>query len=162
MIGSTLHGWTKAPKQDRGSRLRVRLSISTIIWLITSEFRRHRCTSKYGLAKHPEKAPPVPQHLGKDGQAAALTAAAAAYRGAAPRMDGSDAEAFVRGCCGTLWHPAGGACRGDALDAESLELRGCEGVCVVGAAAMPALPRVNPSLSCYAMGWRLGELLAAE
>ena len=62
----------------------------------------------------------------------------------------------------TLWHPAGGACRGDALDAESLELRGCEGVCVVGAAAMPALPRVNPSLSCYAMGWRLGELLAAE
>ena len=50
----------------------------------------------------------------------------------------------------------------DALDAESLELRGCEGVCVVGAAAMPALPRVNPSLSCYAMGWRLGELLAAE
>jgi len=92
---------------------------------------------------------------------------AAAYRvlsicGAAPRMDGSDAEAFVRGCCGTLWHPAGGACRGDALDAESLELRGCEGVCVVGAAAMPALPRVNPSLSCYAMGWRLGELLAAE
>jgi choline dehydrogenase-like flavoprotein len=77
-------------------------------------------------------------------------------------MDGSDAEAFVRGCCGTLWHPAGGACRGDALDAESLELRGCEGVCVVGAAAMPALPRVNPSLSCYAMGWRLGELLAAE
>ena len=37
-----------------------------------------------------------------------------------------------------------------------------EGVCVVGAAAMPALPRVNPSLSCYAMGWRLGELLAAE
>ena len=92
---------------------------------------------------------------------------AAAYRvlsvcGAAPRMDGSDAEAFVRGCCGTLWHPAGGACRGDALDVESLELRGCEGVCVVGAAAMPALPRVNPSLSCYAMGWRLGELLAAE
>ena len=33
---------------------------------------------------------------------------------------------------------------------------------IVGAAAMPALPRVNPSLSCYAMGWRLGELLAAE
>ena len=64
---------------------------------------------------------------------------AAAYRvlsvcGAAPRMDGSDAEAFVRGCCGTRWHPAGGACRGDALDVESRELRGCEGVCCPAAA----------------------------
>jgi choline dehydrogenase-like flavoprotein len=27
---------------------------------------------------------------------------------------------------------------------------------------MPQLPRVNPQATCYAMGWRLGEILAKE
>ena len=63
---------------------------------------------------------------------------------------------------GTLWHAAGGAARGAVLDPGTLELRAAPNLFVVGAAAMPALPRANPMLACYASGWRLGEILASN
>ncbi|KAJ1455745.1 hypothetical protein M885DRAFT_497505 [Pelagophyceae sp. CCMP2097] len=63
---------------------------------------------------------------------------------------------------GTLWHAAGGAARGTVVDVDDLHLLGAEALHVVGAAAMPRLPRVNPMAMCYAMGWRLGEILATE
>ena len=79
-----------------------------------------------------------------------------------PRADGAARAAFLATRAASLWHPAGGAARGAALDAETLEVRGAPRLYVAGAAAMPELPSVNPMLTCYAMGWRLGELLAAR
>jgi choline dehydrogenase-like flavoprotein len=40
--------------------------------------------------------------------------------------------------------------------------RGTKNVHVIGAAAFPAPVRCNPMATCYTMGWRLGELLAAS
>ena len=50
-------------------------------------------------------------------------------------------------------HPAGGVCRGDALHRRDLRVRGTANLHVVGAAAMPHLPRTNPMATCYALGW---------
>lgn len=74
--------------------------------------------------------------------------------------DASALEEHVRRTCGTLWHPMGGAALGPVLDSR-LRLRGTENVRVAGSAAFPAPVHVNPMATCYAMGWRLGELICA-
>jgi len=63
---------------------------------------------------------------------------------------------------GTLWHPAGGAPRGLALDARTLAVLDAPNLFVAGVAAMPRLPVANPMCSCYAIGWRLAELLLSS
>eukprot|EP00633_Aureoumbra_lagunensis_P006587 CAMPEP_0197324960 /NCGR_PEP_ID=MMETSP0891-20130614/71405_1 /TAXON_ID=44058 ORGANISM="Aureoumbra lagunensis, Strain CCMP1510" /NCGR_SAMPLE_ID=MMETSP0891 /ASSEMBLY_ACC=CAM_ASM_000534 /LENGTH=83 /DNA_ID=CAMNT_0042817851 /DNA_START=1318 /DNA_END=1569 /DNA_ORIENTATION=- len=69
---------------------------------------------------------------------------------------------FMRRYVGTLWHSAGGAVRGLALEPSRLRVQGTSNIYVIGAAAMPQLPAANPMASCYAMGWRLAELLFAD
>ena len=70
-------------------------------------------------------------------------------------------ERFVRKHLATLWHPAGGCCAGAALDA-TLRVRGTRHLRVCGAAAFPCLPQANPQAQCYAMGFRLGQLVGLE
>lgn len=66
---------------------------------------------------------------------------------------------LMGGYVGTLWHSAGGVPRGIALAPTDLRVFGTANLHVVGAAAMPQLPRANPMASCYAMGWRLADIL---
>mmetsp|Transcript_30649 Transcript_30649/g.89077 ORF Transcript_30649/g.89077 Transcript_30649/m.89077 type:complete len:634 (-) Transcript_30649:172-2073(-) len=84
-----------------------------------------------------------------------------------PRDSGSDdgkaSDALVRHVdarAGTLWHPMGGVPAGRVLD-HHLRVPGVSNLHVCGAAALPAPVLCNPMASCYAMGWRLGELLGA-
>jgi len=79
----------------------------------------------------------------------------------APPRSAAGAAAFIRRRAGTLWHPAGGCARGAALDPDTHELYGLPRCRVAGSASLAALPAANPMLACYAVGWRLGELLAA-
>ena len=80
--------------------------------------------------------------------------------------DGGDAAALAAlaahaaATCGTLWHAMGGCGLGPVLGGPDLRLRGAANVHVAGSAAFPAPTRINPMATCYATGWRLGELLA--
>ena len=56
----------------------------------------------------------------------------------------------------------GGAGVGSVLEVADLSVIGTTNVHVVGVAALPAPLRVNPMASCYASGWRLGELVAGK
>eukprot|EP00238_Polyblepharides_amylifera_P001676 CAMPEP_0196574122 /NCGR_PEP_ID=MMETSP1081-20130531/3896_1 /TAXON_ID=36882 /ORGANISM="Pyramimonas amylifera, Strain CCMP720" /LENGTH=385 /DNA_ID=CAMNT_0041892039 /DNA_START=53 /DNA_END=1210 /DNA_ORIENTATION=- len=81
-------------------------------------------------------------------------------RHATPSEANTTRSRFVKRALATLWHPAGGCCMGDggALDAR-LRLRGTSNIHVCGAATFPQLPQANPQAQCYAMGYRLGEIL---
>jgi len=80
-------------------------------------------------------------------------------------MTGRDASRLrrhVRARCGTLWHPMGGAAMGTVVSPSNLCVIGTANVHVAGTACLPSPLRVNPMASCYAMAWRLAELLAEQ
>lgn len=62
----------------------------------------------------------------------------------------------------TCWHAAGGVPRHLALEPTDLRLKSTANVYVVGAPAMPRLPRANPMASCYAMGARLASIVVTS
>lgn len=70
-------------------------------------------------------------------------------------------EAFVRRRCGTLWHAQGGLGMGEVTD-HHLIIQGTTNVHVSGVAAFPRPLSCNPMATCYAIGWRLGEIAAAD
>lgn len=76
-------------------------------------------------------------------------------------------EGYLRMTIGTLYHPVGTAKMGPADDPTAVvdqfcRVRGVEGLRVVDASVMPAIPRANTNLTCIMIGEHVAEWMRAD
>jgi choline oxidase len=74
---------------------------------------------------------------------------------------------YVRRTHNTVYHPAGTVRMGPDGDPlavldPALRVRGVEGLRVADASVMPFVPAVNPNITCYMIGEKAADLLAAD
>jgi choline dehydrogenase-like flavoprotein len=84
-----------------------------------------------------------------------------------PTVIDDDLERYVRATTSTVHHPAGTCRMGDPADEGTvvdprLRVRGVQNLRVADASIFPALPAVNPCLTCMMVGERAAELIGQQ